>query len=74
MTNQDKYTNTAAVPSVKFCDVCKFIVPDNGPCDQCFKDANEAFGEDKQEICKHMPDDPDVTECHVCGFETPNLD
>lgn len=21
------------------------------------------------EICPHMPDDPDVTECHFCGFK-----
>jgi len=24
---------------------------------------------ESSEICEHMPDDPDVTECHVCGFK-----
>lgn len=45
MKNQDKYTNQSQVPSVRFCETCKFIIPDNGQCEQCFKDANEAFGD-----------------------------
>lgn len=23
----------------------------------------------ERKICEHMPDDPDVTECHVCDFK-----
>ncbi len=28
-----------------------------------------AKGIDNEEICGHMPDDPDVVECSVCGFK-----
>jgi len=32
-------------------------------------EAGQKAGAYELECCEHMPDDPDVTECHFCNFK-----